>query len=443
MPVQARIDRLPLLPMHRKAVLLVGAGLLFDAYETFLAGTVSQVLQDEFLLSGSALELVLASAFIGQVIGSVAMGRFADRFGRKKSFVVNLLMYSVFTLAGAFAVDPTTMAIFRFLAGLGIGAEFTLADSYLSELLPAAHRGRQIAWAYTVSFLGIPLVGFLALWLVPLHPLGVAGWRWLFVIGALGSGLTWSIRRALPESPRWLASKGRTEEADGIVGAMERQATGPLLPTQAVTAPAPVRAGTSPLRRRTVMAWVLSGTQAVGYYGFGTLAPLVLTAKGFPLIHSLAYTAVSYLGYPLGSLLSVPVVERFERKYLIMVLAGLMAACGLGFGLGSTGPAIVVCGFAYTLVSNLFSNTYHIYLAEQYPTHLRGAAVGAAYAVGKSVTAALPFLLLPLLHAQGAGPMFATIAAVMLLLIVNVATLGPRTTGRAIDIFQTDGQELS
>ncbi|RRQ19265.1 hypothetical protein CXF33_03175, partial [Corynebacterium bovis] len=222
--IARRMDRLPLLRSHRFMTLVVGAGLFFDCYENFLAVTIAKVLERDFALSGTTLSLVLASAFIGQFIGALLLGRLADRIGRRRAFIVNLLLYCGFSLVAAFSPSAWWLIVCRFIAGVGIGGEYALADSYLSELLPARVRGRYISWAYTVSFFGMPAVGVLALWLVPLSPAGIAGWRWLFVIGALGGVLVWWVRRAVPESPRWLALHGRVDAATRIVERLEDEA---------------------------------------------------------------------------------------------------------------------------------------------------------------------------------------------------------------------------
>ncbi|WP_260446754.1 MFS transporter, partial [Corynebacterium bovis] len=188
-----------------------------------------------------------------------------------------------------------------------------------------------------------------------------------------------------------------------------------------------------PLRRRTVMTSLLSGLQVFGYYGFGTVATLVLTAKGFDVIHSLGYIALTYLGYPVGSALSVPIIERAERKLLVMGSAGAMAVFGVAFGLAQAPWQAVVAGLLFTVSSNVGSNAYHIYLAENFPTRVRGTAVGFAYSMSKMVAALLPFILIPLLHAAGPGPVFAVVATALVLAVIVVGTLGGRTTGRGVD----------
>ncbi|GGF39517.1 MFS transporter [Marmoricola endophyticus] len=424
------------------ATMVIGLGLFFDAYENFLAGTIGKVLQIDLDLSQTELSALLGSAFVGQFLGAVVMGRFADRFGRRRAFMINLAVYSVFSLIGAFSPNAIFLVVTRFVAGVGIGAEYALADTYLSDLMPSDERGRFISWAYTVSFLGVPVVGLMARFLVPLEPWGVDGWRYLFVFGALGSFLVWLVRRNLPESPRWLELEGRHEEAEELVSAMEQEAVAaghtlrePDLSLQPGRRE-PLRVSTlfrAPYTRRTIMLWLLSALEVFGYYGFGTLAPLVLVAKGYDVVNSLGYIAATYAGYPLGALLAVPIVERIERKYLVMVTAALMAVFGLAFGLAGTGLLVIVFGLAYTVSSNVFSNAYHVYLAESYPTKVRATAAGAAYSLSKLVTGGLPFLLLPVLDASGATPVFSVVAVAMALLVLNVGVLGQRTMGRSAD----------
>ncbi|MGW2647443.1 MFS transporter [Streptomyces sp. NPDC001393] len=440
-PIGARLDRLPITALHRRLTAVIGVGLFFDTFENNLSGTIGKVLQSDFGFGATSLKLVLASAFLGQFLGSLTLGRIADRFGRRRAFQVNLAVYSVCSLLGALSPNAAWLIVTRFLAGLGIGAEQALSDCYLADVLPASRRGRFIAHAYTLAFCGVPAVGFAALWLVPRTPLGVAGWRWLFVLGALGSAVVWLLRRGLIESPRWLAANGRTAEAERLVARMEAEAGGralvpdrPAPRADAAVDDARLRDVLGPgLRRRTLVLWLFCVLSVVGYYGFGTLAPQIVAAKGYGVVAGLGFTALSFLGYPVGSALALPVVDRVERRTLIALSAAAMVVAGLGFAYADSAELIVVCGFAYTLCSNVFSSVSHVYLSEQYPTAIRATAAGAAYSLSKLSAAALPFVLLPVLDAHGAGALFAVIAAAMAVLALTVLTLGERTTGTPVD----------
>src|SRR5262249_9476176 len=185
--VARRMDDLPVTRTHLRVVLAVGLGLFFDMYEVFLAGTVSTALTSKFGLSGSGLALVLASAFLGMFVGAFFVSRLADRLGRRRLFLFSPLWYSLFSLLRAFIPHAGIVVVCRFLAGIGIGAEYPVSDTYLSDVLPSGSRGRLAAWAYTCSFLAVPVLGFLSLGIATNSPLGIDGWRWLLAIGAAGA----------------------------------------------------------------------------------------------------------------------------------------------------------------------------------------------------------------------------------------------------------------
>jgi MFS transporter, putative metabolite:H+ symporter len=442
--IAGRLNRLPIVRTHRFATAIVGIGAFFDLFDIFLAGVLATVLTKEFMLGPVLLQSVLASGFLGMFVGAVGLGAFADRFGRRTAFLINLGLYSGFTLAGAFAPNAATLIASRFVAGVGIGAELPLCDAYLSELLPARHRGRYTAIAYTLGFIGVPTVGFLARVLVPLSPLGIAGWRWVFAIGSLGGAIVWVLRSRLPESPRWLESVGRHDEGHRIVTAMEAEAwpdglgdePPSVIPADRATARprVPLRVLFSPeYRGRTLMLWVFQVFQAVGYYGFGTLVPLVLVNKGFSVVSSLTYTSLVFLGYPIGSALSIALVERIDRRWLIVGSAFLMAVFGLGLGSAGSAAVIVPFGVAYTMVANVFSNAFHVFQAEIFPTAVRATAAGTAYGLSRLSSAAMPFVLLPLLSQAGAVAAFGAVGVAMLVVMLDIGLFAPSTTGRALE----------
>ncbi|MGW4487703.1 MFS transporter [Amycolatopsis sp. NPDC004368] len=442
--VAARLDRLPITRTHRRATVAVGLGLFFEFYEVFLTGTISAVLVSEFKLSKAALPPLLASTFLGMFFGALLLGRLADRFGRRGAFLLNLGLYSFFSLLGAFSGSAVMLLITRFFAGVGLGAEPPLADTYLTDLLPARKRGKLIAWAYTLAFCGVPVVGFLAKGLTEGSFLGLAGWRWLFVIGALGAGVVFLLRRGLPESPRWLHSVGRTQEADTVIRALEAEAG---QPAEAAAEPVgkPARKASvrdlfgRTYRRRMIMMTVFHILQTIGYYGFGTMVPLVLAAKGYPVSQSLLFTALTFLGYPVGSALSLPLVERLERKHLVIGSVLAMAVFGLAFGLSNSIALAIVFGFIYTAISNVFSNAYHIYQAEIFPTALRSTASSGTYSISRLASGVMPFVLVPLLDSSGPTTLFVVIGAALVLVALDIAILGPRTTGRSVENVAADG----
>jgi MFS transporter, putative metabolite:H+ symporter len=438
----ARLDRLPLTRWHWKIALITGLGTFFDLYEVFLGGVLGPVLAKEWSLGITGKALVISSGFIGMFFGAIALGIAADRFGRRRMFIFNLAGYSLLSLAAAASPNLAVFVVLRICAGFMIGAELTLVDTYLSEFVPARVRGRVIAWAYTFGFLGVPLAALLGGRFVAKQHLLIAGWRWLLIVGGAGALAAWLLRRQLPESPRWLTVQGRAADAEATVSSIEetvRRQSGAGLPPvpHAPEEPAerlPLRQMFSgEYRRRSTMLSIFQLLQTVGYYGFGTLAPLVLVAKGFPVVTSLGFAALSFLGYPIGSALSIPLVERFERKFLIVGSALAMAVLGVVFGAARQPWLIVTAGFLLTCASNVFSNGFHIYQAEIFPTRLRSSAIGVTYSLSRAASALMPFIAISVLASLGATAVFIGSAILMVVLCLDVALLGPRTTGRTLE----------
>ncbi|ATY83971.1 MFS transporter [Kyrpidia spormannii] len=440
--IAARLDRLPVTSLHRKLMWLVGIGVFFDLYDVFLAGIMVNVFKSTFGIGAGQQSAFIAAGFIGMFVGAATLGGLSDRYGRRTMYLVNLGIYSLFTLLAGFGQSFEWILVCRIIAGLGLGAELPLSDAYLSEMLPARVRGRYIAIAYTLGFCAVPVVGFIARWLVPTQILGLAGWRWVFILGAVGAILVWIGRRGLPESPRWLEVHGRREEAERYAAQMEETAIqegrGTLPPPQPLAVEPSERIPIADLfrgeyRKRTIMLWLFQILQTVGYYGFGSLGPLVLAHKGFDIVNTLMYSGIMFLGYPIGSLLSLPIIERWERKAWICSTAFGMAVFGLLFAYSTSAAGVLIFGFLYTAVSNIFSNAFHVYQAEIYPTRVRGTAVGSAYSLSRLTSAVMPFVLVPLLQSRGAAAMYGVVALAMLVLIADIAWLGPRTTKKALE----------
>ncbi|MEJ2863889.1 MFS transporter [Actinomycetospora flava] len=444
-PAGAILERLPLAGWHRRLVVLVGVGSFFDLYEVFLGGVLAPILAKEFALGSAGKAAVVASGFLGMFVGANVLSVLADRIGRRRVFLLNLLTYSLFSLAAAFSPDIGWFLVLRFLAGIGLGAELVLVDTYLAEFLPAHARGRYTAWAYTVGFLGVPVAALLGGKLVGSAQIGgIDGWRWLLVAGGLGAVFVLLLRRVLPESPRWLESQGRGDEAVEVARTIAAKVGAPVAaedvragPTDEAEKRSTVEvlrtALTGTYRTRTIMLLIFQVLQTVAYYGFGTLAPLVLVSKGFEVTESLGYAALSFFGYPIGSLLSVPLVERFERKWLIVGSAIAIGVLGIVFAAASAVWLIVLAGFLLTSASNVFSNAFHIYQAEIFPTSIRSTASGVAYSLSRATSVVMPFIAVPLLATAGPVAVFGGAAFLILLLCLDVGILGPRSTGLALE----------
>jgi putative MFS transporter len=446
--VGARIDDLPTAAAWR-LVFLVSLGGLFEFYDLMMTAYISPGLVQAGVfhaggagLFGQSDQASFASAtFLGLFLGAILFSQAADRFGRRAIFTVALLWYAVATAAMAACGTALQIDACRLAAGIGIGVELVTIDAYVGEIAPARMRGRAFAVNQAIQFLAVPGVA-LACWiLLPLSPLGIAGWRWVMLIGASGALAVWAIRAVLPESPRWLERQGRSAEAEAILDRLEGggRAHGRRAPTERSAALEPKPSGglaeafRPPFRRRTGMLVVFNIFQAIGFYGFGNWAPSLIAAQGHSVTRSLGYAAAIAVAYPLGPLICAPLADRFERKTLIMVAAVTTACLGLAFAGQRAAAAIIALGVALTFSNNLLSFAYHAYQAELYPTRLRASAIGFVYAWSRLSTVASSFVIAALLGRFGAPGVFVFIAGAMMIVVAAVGLLGPRTSGRALE----------
>jgi MFS transporter, putative metabolite:H+ symporter len=439
--IAARLDRLPLSCWHRRMVVLIGLGSFCNLFEIALSTYFGVLLGAQWPLTTLERSLIIGALFPGEMIGSLLLAPLADRLGRRTLFQVNLLTYAVMSLATAFAPNLSVFLVLRLCTGIGLGAELTLVDTYLGELLPTARRGRYLAWGYTVGLLAVPVAGGLAT-AANTTIGGLPGWRWLLILAASSGLAVWVLRRGLPESPRWLAAIGNTAEADRVLTGIEREVGAAdhsvPAPKPSVVPADPVPGSADPLatdryRRRTVLMWVMQIIGPVGLYAFGSIAPIVLLAKGFNLAHSLTYSAVSALGCPLGSLLSVYFSERVERRTLLIGSTLAVGVFGLAFGLATNSALVVAAGIATTISTVLQSNFTHIYQAELVHTSNRSTAIGLAYAASRVVGAVLPLTALTLLSTIGAGGLYGCCALLLSGLALAVRLFGPRTNNQQLD----------
>src|SRR5947209_15643905 len=219
--VTARLDRLPVWPYERKLLWIVGAGYFFAFFDIVTISFAAPVIATQFHVSKATVTLSVTSSLIGYIIGAFADSTIADKWGRKLSLGISVAVFSLGTALAAASTNVTELIIFRFIAGLGIGAEIAAVTTYIGELSPARLRGRYTSWATTAAYAGFAVVPFIARGLVPNF---ASGWRILFGIGALGGLTILVMRRGLPPSPRWLVAQGRTAEATEVVEAAEDRA---------------------------------------------------------------------------------------------------------------------------------------------------------------------------------------------------------------------------
>jgi len=414
--IGARLDRLPWSARHTTILLALGAGWLFDSFEVQLFSSAVGPLGDHFGASVLARTAVLAVWLSGILLGALAGGRLTDRFGRRRLFVATLLWYAGFTVLTGLAPTLGVVYVLRFLAALGVGAEYAIINAAIAEFMPARVRGRANAVVMNFWPVGAVLASLLAYLLLDTLALDAgSSWRYMFVLGGLLALIVLVFRRRIPESPRWLATRGRHAEADQIVSALESStgaAAGVTAAADGAEPAAPrLRAALRELVRdhpaRLALGAVLDLAEAFGYYGLFALLSVVV----LPLVHiSQAQIPFFYiignLGAVAGGLAMSVVFDRIGHR--VTVVATYTAAAlsvGLLAAATATGSAATVT--VAFVVANAFgtaawTSAYPTF-TELFPTHLRATGVGISVAVGR-VGAIVGTLALPSLAAAlGAG----------------------------------------
>jgi MFS transporter, putative metabolite:H+ symporter len=454
--IAARLDRLPSSRAVWTIIVLISLGSVFEFYDLFFTAYVAPGMVQTGLFTPASLGFFASlqaiqvagvgtfvfSTFAGLWFGVVILGDAADRFGRKAVFTWSLIWYVTCTAIMAFQHSGQSVNIWRFVAGVGFGVQLITIDTYIVELVPLRFRGRAFSLNQFISFCIVPVVALLAWRLVPLNPLGFDGWRWVVLLGSVGALVVWGLRVGIPESPRWLAAKGRVDEAAAIVGELERKVIkeqGGALPAPQLSAPE--SAGHAALaeifvpkyRRRTIMLSIFNAAQVIGFYGFNSWVPTLLVSRGINVTHGLEYAFIIALAQPLGPLLGSLFADRIERK--VQIMAGL-ACMGISMGIFAAADSVVVLittGIAFTLAANIMSYAYHGYQAELFPTRIRSRAIGFVYSWSRMAAAFSGLIVGALLSTGGVPAVALFIGGAMVVGIALIGILGPATNGLALE----------
>ena len=444
--ILARLDRLPATRHVWVMVALLSLGGMFEFYDLFMTGYVVPGLVKAGLLTGvsvgmfSGPALFVASTFLGLFIGTFVFGFVADKYGRRAIFTYSMLAYCAATLVMAFQTTGYGVVLWRMIAGIGIGVELVTIDTYVAELVPKHMRGRAFAFNQTVQFSVVPVVAFLSFILVPGAPLGWDGWRWVVAIGAIGALFVWFLRRAIPESPRWLITHGRLEEADRVTAQIEARVRedlgGAALPAPAAHEVDDLAAKgrfseiwQPPYRSRTIMLMVFQFFQTFGFYGFAAWVPTLIAKQlGINLGASLLYSFIIACANPFGPLLAMTFADKFERKWQLVGAAVCIAVFGILFSQQSTMELLIVFGVLITLANNVLSYSFHSYQTELFPTRVRARAVGFTYAFSRISTVFASFIIgFFFANFNGTTGVFGLIAFSMLMVVLSIGIFGPRT----------------
>jgi putative MFS transporter len=450
--ILARLDRLPATRHVWLTVALLSLGGMFEFYDLFMTGYVVPGLVKEGLLTGVAIwifsgpGLFVAATFFGLFVGTFVFGFVADKYGRRPIFTFSMLAYCAATLVMAFQTTGWGVCLWRMIAGIGIGVELVTIDTYVAELVPKHIRGRAFAFNQCVQFAVVPVVAYLSYKLVPLSPLGWDGWRWVVAIGALGALAVWFLRRAIPESPRWLLTHGRLAEADIITTRIEAKVRADLgdqpLPQPAAHDVDDLSArGTfaeiwqPPYRTRTLMLMVFQFFQTFGFYGFAAWVPTLIAKQvGINLSGSLQYAFIVACANPFGPLLAMSFADKCERKWQLVGSAACIGVFGVLFSQQTTMPLLILFGVLITLSNNVLSYSFHSYQTELFPTRVRARAVGFTYSFSRISTVFASLIIgFSFDYFNGTTGVFGLIAFAMLMVVLSISIFGPRTSNLELE----------
>jgi putative MFS transporter len=438
-----RFERLPMTRYQNKLFLIIATAWLLDSIDLAALTFVLAPITQEFGLTTEQAGLMASASFAGMFFGATFAGILGDRFGRRVVFQYSMIVWGVATLALAFSWDLNSLIVFRFLVGVGMGAEFPMALSLVSEFISSKQRGKYLALLEGAWPLGFIACGLLSLVLLP-----IGGWRMVFIVQSLLAVYVLVIRRAVPESPRWYESRGRFDEADATMRQIEEgveRASGRPLPEPGAPRFAEAVGGrfsffelfTPRYLRRTLVAWALWFCVLGGYYGLTTWLGALLVENGFDIVHSVQFIILMTLwGIP-GFLTAAVLVERLGRKWTLAGFVALSAAAAFFYGQASSTAELILAGsFMQFFFFGMWSSL-HAYTPEIFPTRARGTGAGSASSMGRlgalTSTAFVPVLL----ATYGASAVFTVAALTFVAGALVVLVFGPETKQRVLEEVST------
>jgi putative MFS transporter len=377
---------------HRRAVAITGFAWTFVAMEILLVGFTVPVFTAIWGLSGSFAGWIAASALGGSLVGSVVLGRLADRIGRRRIFLGAILWYAVFTALTALAWGPGALSAFRFLAGIGLGGMLVVDPSLLAEYLPPQRRGRFLVFLDFFWPVGLLLATGLS-WLFLDQVGGDWGWRWLFLAASFPAFLAFAARLSLPESPYFLVRRGRLDEAAEVL----EDITGRKVSPDELAAPEEPRTSVRELvskRLRStsgliVLVWIALN---ISYYGLFLWLPFVLQGEKQFSLNVYVLLALSALSQFPGYAASIWLVERIGRKPTLALFLALGGVSALTFALADSAPVYVAALFFVGFFNLGAWGAVYPYTSELFPTRVRSSAFGMVEGFGKGAAIGGPYL---------------------------------------------------
>jgi MFS transporter, putative metabolite:H+ symporter len=440
----ARLERLPFSGWHRSFLTVAFFGTLFDATDFALFGAALPAIAKEFHLGPAQAGLLATVGLVGAFVGALFWGTISDYIGRRTAFKWTIGIFAAFTGLIAASWSVASLAFFRFASNFGLGGEVPVASTLSSEFMPSKIRGRATGTMMAAFPVGLVLAAGLALAVLPSY-----GWRTLFAIGVLPALVLFFVRRNVPESVRYLVSRGKIAEAERTVGDIERRALGgsaaapsaAALDAEIRSAPQAARAGSRITvlellsrgrAKRTLLLWIVSFCFLWSSNGILFMLPTILTQRGMPLSQAIMLVLVQAIGGVFGYVACAFLIDHYGRRPILFLYFFVGAAFHLWFAL-ATGAwmyaAIAMVGWVNPGVYGPST----VYVAELYPTHLRATAVGWYFGIGRIGSFLAPAIV-GFMLAGGLGQyVLHTFALTYLMAAIAIWLVGVETKGMVLE----------
>ena len=434
-----RLDRLPFSRWHRNFFALSFFGIMFDAMDFALFGAALPPIAREFGLGPAQSGLLATVGLVGAFLGALFWGTMSDYIGRRTSFQATVGIFALFTGLVAVSWNVLSLSIFRFLSNFGLGGEVPVTATLASEFSPSRIRGRMAGNILAAFPVGLVVAALLSLAIIPTF-----GWRGLFVVGVVPAVLLFFVRRYMPESVRYLLSKGRIAEAEQTVAHIEQQALGrtlsaeeikalPIKPEVAVSTGVTVFELLSAERaKRTILLWIVSFCFLWSSNGILFMLPTILHERGIPLTQAITFLLVQAIGGVFGYSACSFLIDRYGRRPVLFLYYFIGAFFHLWFAM-ATGAWVYVAAFLVGWVNPGVFGSTGIYVSELHPTHIRATAVGWFFGIGR-VGSFLAPAVVGFMLAYGAGAyVLHTFALTYLIAAIALYLVGVETKGRVLE----------
>lgn len=443
--IGARLDRLPNSGWHVK-MWLVTAFALLVCWSNGIGGSVQNILLNElhWLKEGTTLLAMWGTAYTaGQLFGALVGGPIGDKIGRKKSILLYEVIHIIAMIGGAISPNIYVLYVFRLIQGFGLGALLVVLFAGFTEYVPGRNRG---VWSSRNSFLGNwahPICNGIAFLIVTAGVSYNMNWRIQYMIPSVLSIIaSLLIAKKFPESPRWLESQGRVEEADAIMTKIEKEieaSTGKPLPPvteepkQVKQLPYSALFKGKLLQRTIVGSLVLIGMNTI-QYTLMTWMPSLLRSLGYDTSQSQFMTMFGLFGAPFGIFIASLIMDKIPRRVMGVILLAVMAVLGIITGQQTTMTALIVSTFFLnTAIYMYVCYASAVYVPEMWPTSAKMSGSGFCNAMGRVSNIFFPFLVTYVAGSVGSSGVFILISVVAAVIAVCILIFGVETRGESVE----------